>query len=81
MTSLPTPVGKPNEEMVATSLLLHGALAIHEDLLSRLRECPKDQSLRKQVQRNEQLVDRLIWGYRSAIARYLSRLAKSQLVS
>ena len=67
--------------MVATSLLLHGALAIHEDLLSRLGECPKNQPLRKQVVRNEELVDRLIWGYRVAISRYLSRLAKSQLVS
>jgi hypothetical protein len=79
--SSPTPKASPNEEMVATSLLLRGALAIQEDLLSRLDERPKNQSLRKQVVSNEELVDRLIWGYHVAISRYLSCLAKSQLVS
>jgi hypothetical protein len=66
--------------MVTAGLLLREALAIQEDLLDRLGESPTNQSLWKQSDRNEELVDRLIAAYRTSISRYLSRLTKSQLV-
>jgi hypothetical protein len=69
----------PDNDMVVSGLLLNEALAIQADLLGRLRESPDDPSLWRQTEKNEELVDRLIWGYRTAISRYLSRLARSQL--
>lgn len=66
--------------MAATGLLLREALAIQEDLMNRLDECPSDRSLWRLSEKNEELVGRLIWAYRIAIARYLSRFGKSQLV-
>ena len=76
----PALTGPPNREMVATGLLLHQALAIQEDLLERLDECPTDQSLWRLSDKHEELVDRLLQEYRLAISRYLFRLTKSQLV-
>jgi hypothetical protein len=66
--------------MVASALLLRQALAVQEDLVDRLGKSPGDRSLWRQSQKNEDMVDRLIFGYRTAISHYLSRLSKSQLV-
>lgn len=66
--------------MVATGLLLKQVLDVQEDLLSRRAESPRDRSLQRQSEKNEELVDRLIQEYRTEISRYLSRLTKSQLV-
>ena len=76
----PAATGAMNQEMVTVRVLLHGAMAIHKDLLSRLDRRPHDRSVRKQIDRNEILICRLAWGYQTAIAGYLSRLSKSQLV-
>jgi hypothetical protein len=76
----PTLNGIPKREMVASALLLQEALAVQEDLSCRLAGSPRDRSLRRQSEKNEELVDRLIFGYRTAISRYLSRLTRSQLV-
>lgn len=76
----PALTGAMNQEMVTVRVLLRGAMAIHKDLLSRLDRCPNDRSLRKQIDQNEILICRLVWGYRTAIAGYISRLSKSQLV-
>jgi len=70
----------PNRDMVSTGLLLKQVLAVHEDLLGRRAKSPRDLSLRRQSEKNEELVGRLIQEYRTAISRYLSRLTKSQLV-
>lgn len=76
----PAFTGTPNREMVSAGLLLQQALAVQEDLQDRLGDSPTDRSLRRQSQKNEELVHRLIWGYRTEISRYLSRFSKSQLV-
>ena len=75
----PVHTGPPNREMVSTALLLKKALAFQEELSCRLAESPSDRSLRGQSEKNEELVDRLIGEYRTAISRYLCRLSKSQL--
>jgi hypothetical protein len=76
----PAFTGALSREMVSAGLLLQQALAVQEDLLDRLGDCPTDRSLWRESEKNEELVHRLIWEYRTEISRYLSRFTKSQLV-
>jgi hypothetical protein len=69
-----------NHEMVITAVLLQQSLAVQEDLLKRIAQSPRDRPLQKQSAENTVLIHRLIQEYRMAIARYLSRLSRSQLV-